>query len=208
MIITCPSCRTSYQYDESRFGEVDVKLVKCARCSQVFEVRRPGEGTDVASTQRMVPVPPAAKADEGDATRSRGRAPEETTKQIELNRLATPAEEDLPQLAPLPRDRRYSLAVILGADAGKVFRIEKPRVVLGRGAGCDVQLTDSEVSRRHALLEIRGDEVTIKDLGSTNGTYVEGVRVTQATLESQQEFSLGTTTLMLIITEVRDSELG
>lgn len=206
MIITCPACGTSYQYDEARFGDAEAKLVKCARCAHVFEVRRPtGAATPVA--QPAVQVPSAPPSDPADATRTRGRTHEETTKQVDLRQLAPQLAEDLPQLAPLPKDRRYSLAVILGADAGKVFRIEKPRVVLGRGAGCDIQLTDSEVSRRHAMLEIRGDEVRIKDLGSTNGTFVEGVRVNEATLESQQEFSLGTTTLMLIVTEARDSEI-
>lgn len=204
MIITCPACQTSYQYDESRFGAAEVKLVKCARCAHVFEVRRPS--STATSPQGAGPFPQFS-ADPGESTRTRGRVHEETTKEVDLRQLVPEADEGLPQLAPLPRDRRYSLAVILGADAGKVFRIEKPRVVLGRGAGCDVQLTDSEVSRRHAMLEIRGDEVSIKDLGSTNGTYVEGVRVNEARLESQQEFSLGTTTLMLIVTEVRDSEI-
>lgn len=206
MIITCPSCGTSYQYDESRFGDAEAKLVKCARCSHVFEVRRP-TGAAIPAAQPVVQAPSASSSDPTDATRTRGRTHEETTKQVDLRQVAPHLAEDLPQLAPLPRDRRYSLAVILGADAGKVFRIEKPRVVLGRGAGCDIQLTDSEVSRRHAMLEIRGDEVRIKDLGSTNGTFVEGVRVNEAALESQQEFSLGTTTLMLIVTEVRDSEI-
>lgn len=206
MIITCPACQTSYQYDESRFGDAETKLVKCARCAHVFEVRRPA-GNATPAFQQVVQAPSPSTAEPADATRTRGKTHEETTKQVDLRQLAPRPDADLPQLAPLPRDRRYSLAVILGADAGKVFRIEKPRVVLGRGAGCDVQLTDSEVSRRHAMLEIRGDEVTIKDLGSTNGTYVDGVRVNEARLESQQEFSLGTSTLMLIVTEARDSEV-
>jgi predicted Zn finger-like uncharacterized protein len=204
MIVVCPACQTSYQYDESRFGDAPVKLLKCAKCAHVFEVRKPEKSSqEVAATQRVNPSP-AAGEKSGDSTHVGGKKHEETTKEIHLSQLAV--QTDLPQLAPLPRDRRYSLAVILGADAGKVFRIDKPRVVLGRGAGCDVQLTDSEVSRRHAMLEIRGEEVTLKDLGSTNGTFVEGIRVQEARLESQQEFSLGTTTLMLIITEARDSE--
>ncbi len=200
MIVRCPACQTSYQYDEARFGEARVKLLKCAKCANVFEVRRP-EGVD--ATQRM---PDSSTANAGDATHTKAKAPDETTREIYVRALGVSPEAELPQLAPLPKDRRYSLAVILGADAGKVFRITQPRVVLGRGAGCDIQLTDSEVSRRHAMLEIRGDEVTLKDLGSTNGTFVDGVRVQESKLASQQEFSLGTTTLMLIVTEQRDSE--
>lgn len=204
MIVTCPACGTNYRYDESRFGESQVKRLKCARCGQVFEVRKGQAVSPSGETQQV--------SSDGNATHTKGRTPpgqkprEETTREIDLQKLVSAAETDLPQLAPLPRDRRFSLAVILGADAGKVFRLTSPRTVLGRGADCDVHLTDSEVSRRHAMLEIRGDEITLKDLGSTNGTFVEGVRVQEAKLESQQEFSLGTTTLMLIITDVRDSE--
>lgn len=202
MIVTCPACGTNYLYDESRFGESQVKRLKCARCGQVFEVRKGQAVSPSGETQQV--------SSDGNATHTKrptGQKPrEETTREIDLQKLVSGAETDLPQLAPLPRDRRYSLAVILGADAGKVFRLTSPRTVLGRGADCDVHLTDSEVSRRHAMLEIRGDEITLKDLGSTNGTFVEGVRVQEAKLESQQEFSLGTTTLMLIITDVRDSE--
>lgn len=204
MIVTCPACGTSYRYDESRFGETQTKRLKCARCGQVFEVRKGESAPPAGETQQV--------SSHLNATHTRGKAApgqkprEETTREIDLHKLVPPGEADLPQLAPLPKDRRYSLAVILGADAGKVFRLTSPRTVLGRGADCDVQLTDSEVSRRHAMLEIRGDEITVKDLGSTNGTFVEGVRVQEAKLASQQEFSLGTTTLMLIITDVRDSE--
>jgi hypothetical protein len=111
-------------------------------------------------------------------------------------------EEPLP---PLPSDQRYSLAVIAGDQAGTVFQIHKPRVFLGRGSAMDIQLRDSEVSRRHAVLEVREAEVGITDLGATNGTWVEGERVRHRTLGHQDEFTLGSTTLMLIVTPVRSA---
>ena len=97
--------------------------------------------------------------------------------------------------------------MILGANAGQIYTVTKPRTVLGRGTETDVQLQDSEVSRKHAMLEIRGDEATVIDLGSTNGTYVDGVRVQKAPIFSNQEFSLGTTTLMFIVTDMHDASL-
>lgn len=51
---------------------------------------------------------------------------------------------------------------------------EQQQVVLGRGAGCDVVLDDDRVSRRHAIVYIDGSNAWIEDLGSTNGTYVDG----------------------------------
>jgi len=188
VIVTCPQCQARYRYDESRFGGASSRKLKCSRCSAVFEVHRPGSVEDTI-----------------EAGARHGRR-EETTKDIDIrSSLAAAEEQALPGLAPLPPHRRYSLAVILGANAGQIYQLTKPRVVLGRGAGCDIQLPDSEVSRRHAMLEIRQDEATISDLGSTNGTYVEGVRVESTTIASHQEFSLGTTTLMFIVTETHDT---
>ncbi len=188
MIVTCPQCEARYRYDESRFGGALSRKLKCSRCSAVFEVHRPGSVEDTV---------------EAGARHVRR---EETTKDIDIRGSIAAAEEQaLAGLAPLPAHRRYSLAVILGANSGQIYQLTKPRVILGRGAGCDIQLPDSEVSRRHAMLEIRQDEARISDLGSTNGTYVEGVRVESTTIASHQEFSLGTTTLMFIVTETHDT---
>jgi pSer/pThr/pTyr-binding forkhead associated (FHA) protein len=56
-------------------------------------------------------------------------------------------------------------------------RPASPGLTIGR-AGCDVELTDPDVSRRHALLHGVDDGLGIEDLGSTNGTFVNGTRVT------------------------------
>ena len=111
-----------------------------------------------------------------------------------------PEAPELPELPPLPKDQRFSLAVIAGSQAGSVFPITKPRVYLGRGSAVDVQIKDSEVSRRHAMLEIRGGTVMLVDLGATNGTWVDGERTQEAEIANQGEFTLGSTTLMLIVT--------
>ncbi len=76
-----------------------------------------------------------------------------------------PEAPELPELAPLPKDQRFSLAVIAGSQAGSVFPITKARIYLGRGSAMDVQIKDSEVSRRHAMLEVRKGAVVLVDLG-------------------------------------------
>jgi pSer/pThr/pTyr-binding forkhead associated (FHA) protein len=113
------------------------------------------------------------------------------------------SDQDDP-IPPLPRDPRYSLAVIAGGQAGSVFQIHKPRIQLGRGSAMDIQLRDSEVSRRHALIEIRDPDVTLTDLDTTNGTWFNGSKIKTATINHQDEFTLGSTTLMLIVTPVQD----
>ena len=190
MIVSCTSCGAKYRYDEARFGTSEAKRLKCSKCGTIYEVLRPKA--------------PGASDPDSTGTHPKGKV-EETTKELELKRSDAAAKlAGLPQLAPLPRDRRYSLAVILGTGTGKIYTVSAPRVIIGRGAGSDIQLHDSEVSRRHAMLEIRGDEAVIADLGSTNGVFVNSERVSNATLASHQEFTVGTTTLMFIVTEMRD----
>ena len=188
MIVTCPSCGTRYQYDDSRFGDSLVKKLRCSKCDTIYEVQRETrEGEGLQST----------------ASRSQ-RKPDETTRDLELRRMKRQEDEQLPELAPLTGNRRYSLAVILGANSGQIYSVTSARLYLGRGVEADVQLPDSEVSRRHAMLEIHEDTATLTDLGSTNGTYVDGVRIERQTIDSHQEFSLGTTTLMFIVTEMHE----
>jgi hypothetical protein len=68
-------------------------------------------------------------------------------------------------------------------------------VVVGRLPDCGVVLADPNVSRRHAELRRQGPDVVLVDLGSTNGSRVNGVRVSQRRLEDGDEITLGTTTL-------------
>jgi hypothetical protein len=97
----------------------------------------------------------------------------------------------------LPGTYRLSLACIAGPDSGRIFEIDKARVVIGR-ANADIVLADIQCSRNHAALEIQDDKVTLVDLGSTNGTYVGDQRVNRQEMENRSEFEIGTTTLMLI----------
>ena len=99
----------------------------------------------------------------------------------------------------LPVGYRLSLACIAGPDSGRIFEIDKPRVVLGR-ANADILLTDSQCSRQHAAIEVSGEEATLIDLGSTNGSFVGEKRITRAELDNRMEFDLGATTRLFLRT--------
>jgi two-component system, NtrC family, response regulator HydG len=97
-------------------------------------------------------------------------------------------------LAPRPR----SVTVVEGPDLGAVFQLdpEAPlRLLLGTGKACDLLLTDPSVSRRHAALEASGNRYRITDLGSTNGTFVDGVAVVDAYLRGGEIVRCGGTAL-------------
>ena len=99
----------------------------------------------------------------------------------------------------LPDWEKLSLACIAGPEAGRIFEIDRARMVIGR-AGSDVLLNDPECSRQHAAIEVSDDKVFLVDLGSTNGTYMSDKRISQVELENRSEFDVGSSTLMLIRT--------
>ena len=107
----------------------------------------------------------------------------------------------------LPTDQRLSLACISGPDSGRIFEIDKPRLVIGR-ANADVVVADIQCSRQHAAIEVMDEHIFVVDLNSTNGTYVNDQRVNRAELDNRTEFEIGTTTLMLIRSYAREGTSG
>lgn len=140
----------------------------------------------------VAPPPPPAPAPAWGAPPRAGTAEFEKPRAVAAG---APAARRL----RLPDWEKLSLACIAGPEAGRIFEIEKPRVVIGR-AGADVLLNDQECSRQHAAIEVSDDKVFLVDLGSTNGTYISDKRITQVELENRSEFDVGSSTLMLIRT--------
>src|SRR5262245_16765896 len=69
--------------------------------------------------------------------------------------------------------------VLSGPDQGVEFRLEQPVVIIGRGGTADLALTDSSVSRHHALVAWEHGEWGVQDLESANGTFINGRRIAQ-----------------------------
>ena len=89
-----------------------------------------------------------------------------------------------------------SLFVIQGADQGKRFEFLTGPVALGRDNSNSVRLHDTEVSRRHAELRLEREGYRIVDLGSANGTFVNGQPVEQTPLQSGDRVQLGQTVML------------
>jgi S-DNA-T family DNA segregation ATPase FtsK/SpoIIIE len=99
----------------------------------------------------------------------------------------------------LPAGKALALSVIAGPARGLVYQVRKPRVVLGR-AGADLAINDPEISRWHCALEIKDDIIRLRDLESTNGTFLADERVRVAELKHLSEFRIGTSILLLSVT--------
>ena len=84
-----------------------------------------------------------------------------------------------------------------GVLKGVRFRIERPVAHIGRGQHNDVRINDGSVSASHATLTRRGGSWVVLDLGSTNGTYVEGERIAgERRLTGVTELRFGNVKLM------------
>src|SRR5262245_20087993 len=95
--------------------------------------------------------------------------------------------------------RSYSLQV-LDQGAAVVALGARP-VVVGAHASCDLVLVDPQVSRRHAELSITPDGVRLKDLGSTNGTWYQGTRVTEVVVSPGATIKFGGTPVRIAATD-------
>jgi hypothetical protein len=98
--------------------------------------------------------------------------------------------------ATIPRPpgagRRFHLRMIKGVPAYGVYFVEG-RAQIGRSEESDVFLVDPSVSRTHAIVEVDGMQPVVRDLGSTNGTFVNGERIEARQLEDGDELMFGNT---------------
>jgi hypothetical protein len=78
----------------------------------------------------------------------------------------------------------------------RTYEVDSQRVVIGRSRECDVQISDPNASRRHAEIRRDGGTFSIVDLGSTNGTDVNGRRTQRAKLSDGDRITIGTTDLV------------
>src|SRR3954454_18648624 len=93
------------------------------------------------------------------------------------------------------RDRAY-LVVLAGSSVGEMYKIESEKTVIGRGQKAQIRLLDDGISREHAQLLLQGERVVLQDLGSTNGTYCNGLKVDKKELVDGDKILVGSTTIL------------
>ena len=86
-----------------------------------------------------------------------------------------------------------------GGIAGQPFQPGEGKTLVGRSPECDIFLDDVTVSRRHAEIVREGDDFTIRDLGSLNGTYVNRKRIESAELAEDDEVQIGKYRLTFLV---------
>ena len=85
------------------------------------------------------------------------------------------------------------LVVIYGEELGKKHNLDAPSFILGRSSKCDIQIDQESVSRNHAKIVNAGKSVLIRDLGSTNGTYVNDELIDEQVIRDGDFIKIGRT---------------
>jgi diguanylate cyclase (GGDEF)-like protein len=93
-------------------------------------------------------------------------------------------------------ERSAYLIFLSGPMMGKAQALEKGLIVLGRANDLPMTIADSGISRRHCEIDYTGNHTMIRDLGSTNGTFVNGVRITQQELKDGDKIQLSSSTIL------------
>src|SRR5262249_26570492 len=101
-----------------------------------------------------------------------------------------------------PPARSYVLRFISGKYQGGEFPIvPEKQIVVGRSSALDMVLVEDMVSRKHARIAMQQDQIWIEDLGSTNGTFVNGEKIKRARLKEGDRVLIGTSILKVIAGE-------
>lgn len=98
--------------------------------------------------------------------------------------------------SPIDAAKQPYLIVIAGGNLGELYKIAKQRVVIGRSPDADIRTSDDGVSREHVELLMERGSVLVRDLGSTNGTYVNGTRADAVEIADGDKISVGATTIL------------
>ena len=94
-----------------------------------------------------------------------------------------------------------SLVIKKGQKKGAEYTVTTSRTVIGRGTGADIIIDDPAVSRMHAAIEFVKTKFVLKDLGSANGTLLEGKSIKEADLAHGSRFQIGDTVIEFVLTE-------
>lgn len=171
----CSHCGTRSTLSDAQIGRHPRVQFRCAHCGKhtVVKTRQP-DSTQVVYTPQAE-LPPETGPDP-----------------------ATLLGPDAGNLS-LPAGKNIAVAVLSGPAKGLVFALQKPWVVIGRTAG-DLLINDPNISRWHCALEVKGNLIRVRDLDSTNGTFVGADRIGTSELRHLSEFRVGESVLLLTIT--------
>lgn len=169
MQATCDHCGTKHVLDDRQIAGSLRAKFRCSKCGQVTRV--------------LVAVHPK-------------RADQSVRADAEVFVEPTAVSDQLG--LGLPAGKTITLTVVDGKSQGQSFVVDRPRIIIGR-LGADFAIDDPEISRWHCVIEVRGNEIRLRDLDSRNGTFVGSERIRTSFLLNDAEFRVGNSRLRLAI---------
>jgi len=164
----------------------------CIHCGHTFPVEE-----EIFGKQERVDIAcPACKKDTAVAN------PKLMTFLVDPTRKKVPRV--VSQVSPegrlllIPANVEMTLKVIEGDEKGTVYPVSKPRFLIGRTNG-DLNLNDDRISRVHCAIESTAEGVMLRDLESTNGTFVDDKRIDSVPLADGSKFRVGNQALQLMV---------
>lgn len=98
----------------------------------------------------------------------------------------------MPDLIGNAQRKNPTLTIVKGPNTGMTFVLDEPEITIGRDPQNAIFLNDMTVSRRHATITNQADKSILEDLGSLNGSWVDGAIVNKAILEDGSTIQIGT----------------
>src|SRR5262245_55909007 len=98
-------------------------------------------------------------------------------------------------VAPASGRKRAHLIVLAGPNVGEMYEIDS-NLVIGRGREADVRVQGDGISRKHAGIRIAAEQIVFEDLGSTNGSFINGERAVHRVLEEGDKVQIGTSVIL------------
>lgn len=214
-VYLCPSDYNRFQpYEESLVRQLQNHLLQHARKNAFSMLGAPavivekdadlrsgefGIGTGKAvpaevAAQVEIDLPRAARIGGGAAPIQAGHAAQASPARLAdpSRSAAAPPHQRASMPAPSPTDQPGAASGLVVLKRGRYSQeFRAARVVLGRGSEADYRLDDPNVSRRHAVVAWENGRPYLRDLGSTNGTLLNGRTVNSATLRSGDVITLG-----------------
>lgn len=106
-------------------------------------------------------------------------------------------------IGEIPTKQRGVLYFIDSGEDKKKIELEEGEVIIGRSPQCNIQIEVENVSRQHARILFSNEEYQIQDLGSTNGVYVNGIKVEQCILRDHDQIDVGGVKLLFSEEKIR-----
>ena len=103
-----------------------------------------------------------------------------------------------------PKNEPYRLLCMTGQNKGQSYFLTGKRIVMGRGDDVDIQVLDSKSSRHHAELSKVKDQYILTDLHSQNGTFVNGSKISQHSMQNNDKIIIGKTVFKYNFIEIKE----